>query len=153
MMMTKRGSTLVAASATVAPGMPSGGTEASITALRIASVETTSSQAKRCASDIRQSVVVRKATTGIAQARCQRLQARAEERQRVRFSRKRPSVSAQACSQSGGQKREPSAGAYANLCTADGTYVATSRGRADRGREAGSVNENRTSAGYSNLKG
>ena len=84
-MMKSRGSNMVTAVAAVAPTIPSGGSEASVTTLRIPSVESTSSHAKRCASDIRQSAVVRKATTPIAQAKCQRLQARAEKRQRVRF--------------------------------------------------------------------
>src|SRR5256712_8137596 len=130
MMMKKRGSTVVAAPIAVmpAPTTPSGGIDATITALRIASVETTSSQAKRCASDIRQSAFVTTATSEIAQARCQRLQSAAEKRQRVRFSRKPASVSAQPCSQFGDKKREGSAGAYAKPCTATATAGATRRG-------------------------
>src|SRR5207244_4101151 len=130
MMMKKRGRTVVAAPIAVlpAPTTPSGGIDATITALRIASVETTSSQAKRCASDIRQSAFVTTATSEIAQARCQRLQSAAEKRQRVRFSRKATSVSAQPCSQFGDKKREGSAGAYAKPCTAAATAEATRRG-------------------------
>src|SRR5437899_7565975 len=130
MMMKKRGSTVVAAPIAVmpAPTTPSGGIDATITALRIASVETTSSQAKRCASDIRQSAFVTTATSEIAQARCQRLQSAAEKRQRVRFSRKATSVSAKPCSQFGDKKREGSAGAYAKPCTATATAGATRRG-------------------------
>src|SRR2546427_8928962 len=132
MMMKKRGRIWAAAAAvaevTPMPPIPSGGTDVSITALRIASVETTSSQAKRCASDIRQSAFVTTATSEIAQARCQRLQSAAEKRQRVRFSRKPASVSAQRGSQFGDKKREGSAGAYAKPCTATATAGATRRG-------------------------
>src|SRR2546422_4946390 len=132
MMMKKHGRIWAAAAAvaevTPMPPIPSGGTDVSITALRIASVETTSSQAKRCASDIRQSAFVTTATSEIAQARCQRLQSAAEKRQRVRFSRKPASVSAQRGSQFGDKKREGSAGAYAKPCTATATAGATRRG-------------------------
>src|SRR2546425_7603459 len=132
MMMKKRGRIWAAAAAvaevTPMPPIPSGGPDVSITALRIASVETTSSQAKRCASDIRQSAFVTTAKSEIAQARCQRLQSAAEKRQRVRFSRKPASVSAQPCSQFGDKKREGSAGAYAKPCTATATAGATRRG-------------------------
>src|ERR1043166_3552610 len=110
MMMKKRGSTVVAAATAVrpAPTTPSGGIYATITALRIASVETTSSQAKRCARDIRQSAFVRTAASEIAQAKFQRLQSAAEKRQCVRFSRKPASVGPQRGSQFGDKKREGS---------------------------------------------
>src|SRR5207245_10321056 len=129
MMMKKRGRIWAAAAAvaevTPMPPIPSGGTDVSITALRIASVETTSSQAKRCASDIRQSAFVTTATSEIAQARCRRLQSAAEKRQRVRFSRKPASGSAERGSRFGDNKREGLAGAYARPWRATATAGAT----------------------------